>query len=141
VPAESPTARLRQLKAMAGEFAASETLRSGALRELRLLTQPIYRYQSTDPDLIDGGLFAFVLGTDPDIILMIEARRTKAGPEWQYAAARMNSLALTLNHKSREAWSAPMMTWQEAANPHQPYTFLKFDPEPAPNPDAPRDPK
>ena len=33
---------------------------------MRLLAQPIYRYENTKGDLIDGALFAFVLGTDPE---------------------------------------------------------------------------
>ena len=35
---------------------------------LRLLSQPLYRYESTDPEVLDGALFAFVTsaGTDPE---------------------------------------------------------------------------
>ena len=65
-----------------------------------MLTQPIYRYVSTDPDVLDGGLFAFVQGTDPDIILMIEALRTPKAAEWQFASARMNSLDLRLSSRA-----------------------------------------
>jgi hypothetical protein len=48
--------------------------------ELRLLPHPLYRYESTDPDVVDGALFAFVTsaGTDPEALLAIEAR--KPGP-------------------------------------------------------------
>ena len=51
---------------------------------MRLLAQPIYRYENTKGDLIDGGLFVFVLGTDPEAFLLIEARRPQSGaPEWR----------------------------------------------------------
>jgi hypothetical protein len=43
--------------------------------------QPLYRYESTDPEVIDGALFGFVHVTDPEIILVIEARKGSAGPE------------------------------------------------------------
>ena len=42
---------------------------------MRLLAHPIYHYENTKGDLIDGGLFAFVQGTDPEVFLLVEARR------------------------------------------------------------------
>ena len=46
----------------------------GVDRDLRLLSQPLYRYEKTEGDLVDGALFAFTLGTDPEALLFIEAR-------------------------------------------------------------------
>ena len=55
--------------------------------ELRLLPQPLYRYESTDPDVLDGAVFAFVTsaGTDPEAILVLEARKDPgaSAPKWQ----------------------------------------------------------
>ena len=64
------TGRLRRGKAppdalTAQEFTGRQTTREGVDRDMRLLTQPIYRYENTKGDLIDGGFFAFVLGTAP----------------------------------------------------------------------------
>ncbi len=130
-PADSPEARLRQIRALARDFSASETTRADITRELRLLTRPIYRYQSTDPDVSDGALFAYVEGTDPEILLMIEARRDGGGgPEWRFAAARMNSLSLRLSLKNREVWAAPMVPWGQARNHNQPYTLLMYGSDP-----------
>ena len=53
-------------------------------RPLRLLTQPIYKYETADSG---GALFAFVEGTDPEVFLMIEARTVDAGSVWHYALA------------------------------------------------------
>jgi hypothetical protein len=129
-PAESPAGRLRQMRAMAKEFAGGETTREGVARELRLLTQPIYRYESTDPDVVDGGLFAFVEGTDPEIVLAMEARRTAKGVEWQFAAARMNSVALRLKQRDREVWSVPEIPWSQARDHAEPYSLFIFHPDP-----------
>ena len=129
-PADAAPARLRQLRTLAAEFTAKETTRESVIRDLRLLTQPILRYQSTDPDVIDGALFAFVQGTDPEIILIIEARKTLAGPEWQFSAARMNSLTLNLNHKARMAWTVPEISWGQARNHAQAYTLFLFGNDP-----------
>ena len=78
-PADSASARLRQMRALAQEFTGRQTTREGVDRDMRLLAQPIYRYENTKGDLIDGGLFVFVLGTDPEVFLLIEARRPASG--------------------------------------------------------------
>ena len=80
--------------------------------------------------MIDGALFGFVYATDPEIILVIEARKGSAGPEWQYTTARMNSLTLRLNHKGVEAWSAPVISWAEARNHRKPYTLFMYGSDP-----------
>ena len=79
MPADSAAARLRQMRALAQEFTGRQTNREGVDRDMRLLAQPIYRYENTKGDLIDGGLFVFVLGTDPEVFLLIEARRPPSG--------------------------------------------------------------
>jgi hypothetical protein len=132
-PAGTPAQRLRQLRALAREFTAAKTDRKGDTRELRLLTQPIFRYETTDPALPDGGLFAFVEGTDPEVFLQIETRRADGRVAWHYTVCRMNSVALRVNHRGREVWSVPMITWEEAMNPRDPYTLLMFSPGQGPN--------
>jgi hypothetical protein len=37
------------------------------------MPQPIYRYPEAS-GVLDGGVFAFVLGTDPELLAVIEAR-------------------------------------------------------------------
>jgi hypothetical protein len=134
-PAESPAQRLRQLRALAKEFTASEVDREGVTRELRLLTQPIHRYESTDPAVLDGGLFAFVEGTDPEIFLLLEARRRDDGRYgWDYALARMNSVALRVAHRGREVWSRSELPWDVVFGHRLPYTVFMFDAGQGPNP-------
>jgi hypothetical protein len=133
-PAASPTQRLRQMRELAKEFTASETDRNGVTRELRLLTQPLYRYQSTDPAVLDGTLFTFAEGTDTEIIMLIEARRGDHGFVWHYALARMNSVALRVFHHKREVWSVPTISWEQTFNPREPYTLLTFNPGQGVNP-------
>ena len=63
--------------------------REGSDREeLRLLPQPVYRYESEDPEVQDGGVFAFVQGTDPEVLLLLEAVRTEGGLVWIYGFVR-----------------------------------------------------
>ena len=83
--------------------------------ELRLLPQPLYRYKSTDPDVLDGAVFAFVTsaGTDPEALLVLEARKPadKDRPVWHYAVARFTDLNLWVRHKGKEVFTAPLIPY------------------------------
>jgi len=130
-PADTPAGRLRQMRAIALEFSATKTDRKALTRPLRLLTQPVYRYESTDPD---GALFAFVEGTDPEVFLLIEARAGNTGPAWHYALARMNSVGFHVAHCGHQVWSVPVIPWTQAKNPREPYMLITFRPGQGINP-------
>lgn len=133
-PGKTPAQRLRQLRALAGDFSATKTTREAVTRPLRLLTQPIYRYESTDPAVIDGALFAFVEGNDPEVFLLIEARSGAKGPTWHYALARMNSIEFHASRKGQEVWSKEILPWPVARSASEPYTLLIFPPGEGVNP-------
>ena len=108
VPADSAAARLRQMRDLAQEFTSRQTNRAGVDSDMRLLAQPIYRYEETKGDLIDGGLFVFVQGTDPEIFLLIEARRSPTGmAEWRFGATRMHGIDLRVYRHGKVVWKPP----------------------------------
>ena len=98
------------MRALAHEFSARTRDHTGRQWELRLLPQPLYRYESTDPGVPDGAVFAFVTsaGTDPEVILVVEARKPAGGgePAWHYAAARFTDLDLWVSHKEKVVFTA-----------------------------------
>ena len=120
-PADTAPLRLRELRALAREFTAFHVDAEKPSEELRLLPQPIYRYTNTNADLIDGALFAFVQGTDPEVLLLLEARRDDAVTSWHYGLARMTSRALRADHKEKEVWSVPNC-WSQVTDRKEPYT-------------------
>jgi hypothetical protein len=107
-PADSARQRTFQMRELTREFSAHSVDFKERTWELRLLTQPLFRYQSTDPDVMDGALFAFVTseGTDPEVFLELEARRTNDGPAWYYAACRFSDFNLYVEYKKTEVWSS-----------------------------------
>ncbi len=123
-PGATAAARLLQLRSLAGQFSvvADYGIGKEEKEDLRLMATPIYRYQSADQEVVDGGLFAFCKGTDPDAFLVIEGRRTKDGVEWQFAFARFNgSCALRALHKDKEVWQADRLSGKTIGDPKQPY--------------------
>jgi hypothetical protein len=107
-PADTPTRRLRQMRDLAQTFSSFmidyRRNQNGERQTLRLLTQPIYRYESPEQALIDGAIFAFVLGTDPEVLLLCEARQIEGRARWQYALARLNNDELFALQGDREVW-------------------------------------
>ena len=108
-PAERPTARLRQMKTLANQFSSTMLgwRADNSDRELlRLLPQPLYRYDSKRSDVLDGAVFAFVQGTDPETLLLLEAFKAGDRFEWQFAFARRTSGELEGRHKDTIVWHA-----------------------------------
>jgi hypothetical protein len=105
-PAKTAAGRLSQMRDLAREFTATTTL-DGVEQELRLLTQPIHRQAKSTDTVLDGALFTFVTGTDPELMLVIEARPAdgKGEPVWHFAAGRFTDLTLKLRHKKVELWT------------------------------------
>jgi hypothetical protein len=105
-PAASRAARLAQMRELVREFSATTTLQ-GVEQELRLLTQPLHRNEMSTGEVLDGALFTFVTGTDPELMLVIEARPAEGSdkPAWHYAAGRFTDLTLKLRHKDVELWT------------------------------------
>jgi|SRR5579872_4544679 len=111
-PADSAPRRLQQMRTLAGQFSArliDQRLNGqGERQELRLLTQPLYRYPAGEGEVLDGALFAIALGTDPEVLLLLEARRASETLTWQYGLARMNDCEMAVNHKDQEVWRAEL---------------------------------
>ena len=104
-PADTADQRLRQMHALHGGFKAEMNLELKVWHKLRPLTKPLLRYGKAGSDVIDGGVFAFVLTTDPEVYLLLEARRGKNGPEWHYAFAPEASAPIRCTWKGKDAWN------------------------------------
>jgi hypothetical protein len=102
-PAETAAERLRQMKAIAGKFTSTYTAThlDNQPFELRLLAQPLYRYETEDPKA-DGAVFGFVQSTSPVSLLLLESRSTTDGLRWQYAYVSLVSGPVTAKYGDKE---------------------------------------
>jgi hypothetical protein len=130
-PAKSAAGRLGQMRGFARDFKGTMTTFNDTTHPLRLLTQPLVRYAGDDQRPVDGALFAFARATDPDVLLLLEARSEAKGgaAKWHYALARMHCGALAMSYQDREVWRKERME-QPFARPQGEYTLLQDIPEP-----------
>jgi hypothetical protein len=103
-PADGANERLRQMHMLTRDFTARDQFR-GTWQPLRLMPKPLARYGKPGSEVVDGALFAYVITTDPEVLLMLEARQSKDGMEWQYAFAPMSTYALEGSWKEQVVWS------------------------------------
>jgi hypothetical protein len=107
-PATTAGARLAQMRRLAQEFTGQETDGEGKRDNLRLLPAPLYRYPAAEDGVVDGALFALVSteGTDPEVWLLIEARKEGRNTRWEYACCRFSNRNLYVQHKDKDVWSS-----------------------------------
>lgn len=102
LPADKAVLRLTQMRAIAADFSALDYFK-GIKQELRLLRQPVYRYSEKET-ILDGAVFIFVLGTDPECCLLVEAYQNGKGSHYRYAVAPMTTFQLEVRYKDRLVW-------------------------------------
>jgi hypothetical protein len=105
-PADKATARLVQMKQLRGRFAAHENSVIGGRFELRPLASPLYRY-AADDGLVDGAIFSFANGTNPEVLLVLEAQRAAGVAAWHYALAQMAGAEVFVHLDDKEIWKRP----------------------------------
>ena len=103
-PAPAAGARLAQMRQLSRKFTAH--MEADGTWELRLLSQPLYRYGDEDTEVVDGALFAYVWtkGTDPEVLLLLECRKHGKELVWTYAPVRFSNRQVWLKYEDKEAW-------------------------------------
>jgi hypothetical protein len=105
-PADSPGRRLRQMRDLARRFRCRLS-GERSKEDLRLLPSPIYRYKTGGENVFDGALFAYAQGTDPEVVLVLEAHRRDDQAVWKYALTRRSASALDADLDGLPIWSVP----------------------------------
>ena len=106
-PARSKPLRLTQMRQLARRFRGQDDLVDKD-DELRLMPNPMVRYEDLNNGILDGALFALVQGTDPELLVQIEVREEKAGaPEYWWAIAPMTSAKASAFLDDEQVYSKP----------------------------------
>ncbi len=121
VPADTPTARLRQMKAFVQKFSAHQLwtweLGDGSRHELRMLPTPVHRYEDREQHLIDGALFIVAQGTNPEATLFLEAAQPdeSAKPFWQFGVGQTSLAENVVFYEDHEIHHGRAANHAEAA--------------------------
>ena len=103
-PAAKPALRLTQMRAIAADFSVADYFGTPEVKHnLRLLTQPVYRY-AEEGKIMDGAVFIYVVGTDPECCVLVEAYRDDKGSRYRYAVAPMSIFKLEARYKDTPVW-------------------------------------
>jgi hypothetical protein len=107
-PVATAGARLLQMRRLAQELTGYSVDRDGKRWELRLLPTPLYRYPVARSGVVDGALFALMssAGTDPEVLLLIEARKVEGKMRWEYACGRFSDWELHVQRKEKEVYAS-----------------------------------
>jgi hypothetical protein len=107
-PAASPASRLLQMRKLAQEFTGHSIDEQKKRLDLRLLPAPLYRYPERKAGVVDGALFTLVSsdGTDPEVLLVIEAKNDGGKLRWEYACGRFSDRSLYVQRNEKEVWSS-----------------------------------
>jgi hypothetical protein len=97
---------VRQIKAF--EFFKPDDQPSIERYELRILPQPVHRYADERSGLIDGAIFIISYGQNPELVLLVEARREGSkAPVWSFGVARISIAEVHVEFQGKEIWSHP----------------------------------
>jgi hypothetical protein len=104
-PAGQPATRLTQIKQLQRRFTAHEKASIEGRIELRPLAKPLHRYEDADAGIIDGAIVSFANGTNPEVLLVLEARKAgKGAAEWHFGLVQMTGEAVFAELDGKEIW-------------------------------------
>jgi hypothetical protein len=129
-PAETAAKRLRQMRTLSAKFSATYTAVHLGARpfELRLLTEPLLRYETDDDYGADGALFGFAQSTTPVGLLLLESRQTAGGQRWHFAYSSLVTGPVTAWYEDREVFSLERDV--ASVDPKQPFVLFRELPVP-----------
>ena len=122
-PGDSNRLRLRQMKEIAGRYEITSLERT-VKSQLRLMVQPLYRYADEQRGLIDGAIFCYAAGTNPEALLLVECRKAADAPAWHAAFVRFGENGCQARKGETVVWECPAIQRWDAKEPY----FSQFGP-------------
>lgn len=102
---------VQQMRQVIEGFAVYDGFQEKTEWVLRLLPKPLYRYSCPVWKVLDGAVFAFVQGTNPEVLVVLEARRTtdkEGGQAWYSGVARQTCYPARATYRNQPVWSVPL---------------------------------
>lgn len=112
------------MKRLAERFKVRETTHQRETLVIRLVPDPIHRYADQKVGLVDGCLFIFAHGHNPEALLVIECVEEGEATRWEFGMAPMTTLKLSATVSKEELWRRGFgrRPWQQTT-----YTYGRAD--------------
>lgn len=111
-------ARKLQARQLARDFSARTLLdlATNESCEMRLLSTPIYEYVDPATNAFRGAVFGLAAnGSNPDMLLLLEACDKPSQVGWHYAAVRMTNGGVTLQYRQKTVYEAEFVAPRAAS--------------------------
>lgn len=119
-PTNTRVSRSLQIRQLARQFRAELVSPKNERSELRLAPRPLLEYSSPETGVLEGAILSFVVATDPEALLLIEAydesRSGKMVSGFRYALARFHYWDLAVYLDDQKVWSAALDKSYETSN-------------------------
>jgi hypothetical protein len=118
--AATRTERLLQMRQIARAFQVKLFDPKGPEADLRLAARPLFDYSAPGVGVTDGAIFSFMVATDPEALLMVEAFDEQGKSGYRYAFARFHYWKLSAKLGDKTVWEVEYDRTQQGnsfANP------------------------
>lgn len=120
VPAEDHSRRMLQMRQLARRYRLTLTGKQDEKTELRLISRPLFEYEPASAGVRSGAIFSFVVATDPEALLLLEACAAGNVTRYRCGFARFHFLPITAMDGDREVWHVdadPSLAVNQPGNP------------------------
>jgi hypothetical protein len=124
--AATRTERLLQMRQIARSFQGKLFDPRGPESDLRLAARPLFDYSAPRAGVTDGAFFSFMIATDPEAILMVEAFNEQGKSGYRYAFARFHFWKLAAKLGDRTVWEVEYDRTQSGNTFADPRTMKKI---------------
>src|SRR5262249_60678046 len=119
-PSATQKERLFQMKQLVRPIKANLIDPRDKVTELRRLDRPLFEYAAPKQGVTDGLIFSYVVATDPEAILLVEAFDEDKKTGFRYAFARFHFWRLTATLGDKTVWDVeydPAMSGNRIGDP------------------------
>ena len=89
------------------------------------MPHPLDRYADPKKEQVDGAIFVLATGTNPEVMLVIEAQGPSADKAtWRFAVAPVTAASYEVTFDRREVWAQPYARGQK--DPHETYFVVRL---------------
>ena len=120
-PSKNAALRLAQMKGLARRFRITQIDHNEMRSELRLMSRPTRRYDDASSGLIDGAMFVYARGTNPETIVVIECQRKRSGHTWLYGFLPLTVSRVEAMFDDKNVWTRPHAYQPRTQEPYTAY--------------------